>query len=44
MSELYDLINDPLEYNNLTDGQRESELAANLSERLSAGWQQAQPQ
>ena len=41
--ELYDLIKDPEEFDNLADQQRSTELAQRMSERLGAGWREALP-
>jgi arylsulfatase A-like enzyme len=44
MQELYDLQQDPMEFNNLADEASHAGLLAELTERLAQGWQGALPQ
>jgi uncharacterized sulfatase len=43
LTELYDLVKDPSEFHNLAGTPQYATLAALLSERLNAGWQEALP-
>ena len=43
LTELYDLVDDPSEFHNLAGTPQHATLAALLSERLNAGWQEALP-
>ena len=43
LTELYDLVNDPMEFNNLAGNQAQADVAEELSLRLHAGWREALP-